>query len=183
MEKPTLPRSFDGMSKNGKSAALARFFDKALAFFFKTLLQKHVEPVFQALAFQESSAAEVLLFSRRIFEIGEAHARSSIIALSNQWADLPRVKRHGSPPFPLSLSNAELREVEEELRLAMRSQEVMNAIKQALGDLFPEKGVVRHDQYDEAKAALRQMKTEILERFAKSPQERAAWEKAWPFDD
>jgi len=53
--------------------------------------------------FQESSIADILLTSRRIFEIGDTHETLSIVA----------VKRHGSPPLLLTLSDAELRKVEE----------------------------------------------------------------------
>lgn len=67
--------------------------------------------------------------------------------------------------------------------MAIESQEIMNTIKESLSELFPKKGIVRHNQYDEAKLKLRQVKTDILNQLAKSPQERSLWETAWPFDD
>lgn len=67
--------------------------------------------------------------------------------------------------------------------MAIESQEMTNKIKDTLGDLYPEMGIVRHDQYNDAKVALHQVKAEKMDQFAQSPLERSAWNAAWPFDD
>ena len=51
-----------------------------------------------------------------------------------------------------------------------------------MGDLFPEQGLVRHDQYDEAKHALGQIKEQVIEDFAQGEEDRIAWHRSWPFD-
>ncbi|GAB7353080.1 hypothetical protein MBLNU459_g3626t1 [Dothideomycetes sp. NU459] len=84
MERPILPANLDTMSKDEQSAATRLFYDETLAYAFKIILQKHIEPVFNALTFQESSAASALIFCRRLFEIGEAHAMASIVALRDE---------------------------------------------------------------------------------------------------
>lgn len=61
--------------------------------------------------------------------------------------------------------------------------QTMNAVQKTLGGLFPELGAVRPERYDETKDALRQIKPQVIEDFAKNEQEEDAWEKAWPFDD
>lgn len=183
MEKPTIPAALSNMSNDEQSIVMRHFYNESLAYAFKVLLQKHIEPAFQALAFQESSAADVLVLARRLFEIGEAHEMSSILALRDEWLEVPLVKRRNNLPFPLTISDAEVAEIEDDLRKAMESQEVMNKIKDSLGELFPEKGIVRHDQYNEAKRQLRQLKVQILQQFARNSQERSAWDTAWPFDD
>ena len=49
----------------------------------------------------------------------------------------------------------------------------MHNIRNNIGrDLFPEYGVVRLDQYDEAKDALRQMKGQVLDLYAHDEHER-----------
>lgn len=39
------------------------------------------------------------------------------------------------------------------------------------------------DRYDEVKRALGQVKKEIIAKYARTEEDRIAWEKAWPFDD
>ena len=51
-----------------------------------------------------------------------------------------------------------------------------------MGDLFPDNWFVRHEQYDEALNALGQLKEQVIETFAKSEEDRVAWEESWPFD-
>ena len=60
--------------------------------------------------------------------------------------------------------------------------ELMQTLRQSLGELWPEKGVVRPDQYDQVKRLLRQAKIEIIDQLAHSGEERVAWEKSWPYD-
>lgn len=106
MERPILPESPDSMAKDEKSDAMRLFYDESLVCAFKVLLQKHIEPVFRALAFQESSAAGALICCRHLSEIGEAHAMASLVALEDQWNDSPLVKRDGSPPYPITLQRS-----------------------------------------------------------------------------
>ena len=66
---------------------------------------------------------------------------------------------------------------------AIRGMEYMELVKQTLGDLWPEKGIVRHDQYNESKEALRQAKLQLFDQLGLDEQERIDWDLAWPFDD
>jgi hypothetical protein len=59
----------------------------------------------------------------------------------------------------------------------------MSMIKDTIGDLFPDRGVVRAEQYKRAKNALAQCKEQIFDMYARSDADRAAWDASWPFDD
>ena len=60
---------------------------------------------------------------------------------------------------------------------------LMGSVRDSIGrDLFPQRGVVRVDQYDEAKRALGQMKELVMKGYARDEYERTLWEKEWPFD-
>ena len=63
-----------------------------------------------------------------------------------------------------------------------RGMEAMRSIRDSLGELFPEQGIVRPDQYDEALDALTQMREQIISTFATNPKEKEVWEKEWPFE-
>lgn len=84
---------------------------------------------------------------------------------------------------PVELSQAELAEMHRDLEATKDSMHVMDKIKEHMGDLFPERGIVRHEQYEDAKAVLRRVKQQVIEDFSRSDEDRRAWEEEWPFDD
>jgi hypothetical protein len=64
---------------------------------------------------------------------------------------------------------------------AVCGMEAMRSIRENMGELFPEQGIVRPDKYEETLDALAQMKGQILKEFASTEQEREVWQKMWPF--
>jgi hemoglobin-like flavoprotein len=48
--------------------------------------------------------------------------------------------------------------------------------------MWPDKGVVRPEQYNEVKKLLKQAKAELIDQLAHSETEKVAWDEAWPFD-
>jgi hypothetical protein len=48
----------------------------------------------------------------------------------------------------------------------------MRSIRESIGELFPEQGVVRAHQYEDALDALEQMKGQVIEEFASNDRER-----------
>lgn len=64
---------------------------------------------------------------------------------------------------------------------SVRGMEVMCSIKESIGEIFPEKGMVRVDQYEEALDALEQMKDQVIKESASSEQDKEVWLKGWPF--
>ena len=54
-------------------------------------------------------------------------------------------------------------------------------VKERMGDLWPDKGFIEHERYNDCKAALHEVKGLILEQLAESNQEKAEYERYWPF--
>ena len=86
-------------------------------------------------------------------------------------------------PFPIDFNEARLAEIEDDGEKAMHGIQIMNDFKARLGPLWPDKDAVSHEQYDEAKAALRQLKGEVIAKFARSKDDKLEFEKLWPFDN
>lgn len=78
---------------------------------------------------------------------------------------------------------ADKKDIQEYIEAAEAGTVMMERIKEAMGDLFPEKGIVRHEEYDEAKRALGQIKEQVIEKFSRSKEVKIGWEESWPFDD
>ncbi len=75
----------------------------------------------------------------------------------------------------------ERQEMEADVEGVARGIEAMRSIRESISELFPEQGIVRPDQYEEALDALEQIKDQVIEEFASNEQEREVWRKEWPF--
>lgn len=104
--------------------------------------------------------------------------------LENAWLDLPGVVSQGSPSYPFSFSSAESTEIEADAKGATDGMNLVCSVTDSIGiDLYPEKGMVRVDQHDAAKNALKQMRAQVLDLYARDEHERTLWEEGWLFDD
>lgn len=61
--------------------------------------------------------------------------------------------------------------------------DIMSEIEARLGNLWPENGAVRHEQYEDTKAALREQKKELMSHAVHSEEDRVLFERFWPFND
>jgi len=168
MERPKPPPLPKSMDLKDKASALKLYDERILASGYKHMVKTNIKPVFDAVMYEESEISGVLSASRNLFEVGEAYCLGSITALQNS---------------PVQFSEAELTEIQEDMERTAASMNAMKVIKDALGPLFPEKGCVRSDQYDDSKAALRRVKHQVVEDFSRSAEDRRIWEEVWPFDD
>ena len=132
---------------------------------------------------QQSASFDLLLLAQRLLIDGEAQYLASILELEKAWSEFPGVLAQGSPPYPFRFSSAERDEIETDAKGAAEGMDLMRSVKDSIGkDLFPERGIVRAEQYDEAKNALQQMKEQVLDLYAHNEHERKLWEEDWPFD-
>ena len=98
--------------------------------------------------------------------------------LETTWDAPPEAK--GST-YHFSFSTKEREEIEAEVEGVVRGMEAMCSIRESIGELFPEQGIVKPDQYEETRNALAQMKDQVIEKFATTEHEREVWQKVWPF--
>jgi hypothetical protein len=63
----------------------------------------------------------------------------------------------------------------------VRGMEIMRGIQDNLGELYPEQGIVRAEQYTEALDALRQMQEQVIEQLTSDEQEKEIWRAEWLF--
>lgn len=181
LEPPILPENFSTLSGAAKAAELQLYYSKALLVAYRRLIQKHA-PLKRASDFQASPAFDVLKLSRRVFEIGEAHLQAIISQLEPEWSDLIAVQQADSASFPLRFSDSELQQIESDAEAADAGIEAMDEIRRRLGDLWPEKGAVQAQHYDETKRLLRQVKEELLHELGLDEEDTKVFEEFWPFD-
>ena len=106
---------------------------------------------------------------------GEATYLAQVVEMEKTWLDLPGVVARGPTPFPFHFTKEEITEIESDVNGALRGMEAMREVSESLGELFPEQGIVRNDQYEEARAALRQIREQVIDAFAKDERDRELW--------
>ncbi|KAH7074476.1 hypothetical protein BKA63DRAFT_603397 [Paraphoma chrysanthemicola] len=150
-----------------------------LCVLYNNIIHHKAPEVYAAMQFQQTMSYNVLLLARDLLIDGEATYLLQVAELESQWSELPG---SNGAPYPFKFSVAERKEMEAQVEGVMRGMDAMRAIHDALGELFPEQGVVKPEQYDEAIDALNQMKEQVISAYAKNDGEKKEWEETWPFE-
>jgi len=183
LERPRLPDNLTQLDQAERKKAENLYLNMSLSALYKTFVHKQNPRLYRAIEFQETSSFELLLLARNIVVDGEATYLAQVVELEKTWAELPGVGVHGNALYPFKFSEEEKIEIEADVGGALRGIEAMRGVQEGLGKLFPEQGIVRSEDYEEVKDALRQMKEQVIETFARDERERNIWQKEWPFDD
>ncbi|QSZ29034.1 hypothetical protein DSL72_003544 [Monilinia vaccinii-corymbosi] len=178
LERPQLPKDIEQLDATAKEHAKALYLQKSLCSLYNTLTYHQNPQVYAAFEFQQTTSYLLLLLARNLLIDGEASYLSQLAELKATWDTLPEAK---TSFYPFSFSTKEQQVMQANVEGVMRGMEAMHSIKESIGELFPEHGVVRADQYEEVLDALEQIKGQVIEEFARSKQEREVWLKEWPF--
>ncbi|KAL4911120.1 hypothetical protein BDW74DRAFT_164743 [Aspergillus multicolor] len=133
----------------------------------------------QAYSTQNTPAYGLLVLAYRMFEYGEAHFCSLLVDLKDTWAGLPTAN---GAPFPFAFSVSDVERIKLDCEGAVAGTELVVQDKEQLGDLWPDKGFIEHERYEECRAALREVKDMILDELEENEEERAEYGRCWPFD-
>ncbi|KAL9039161.1 MAG: hypothetical protein Q9214_004988 [Letrouitia sp. 1 TL-2023] len=182
LERPRLPDNLAQLEPAAQKGAKAPYLNQSLSALYKALLHKQNPCHYRAMAFQETCSFDLLL-ARNLLVDGEATYLAQVVELEKGWADLPGVCARGAPSFPLQFSHEERVEIEADVNGALRGIEAMREVQNNLGELFPDRGFVRNDQYQETRDALWQIRERLIKTYASDGGEREIWRKCWPFDD
>ncbi|PIA89672.1 Altered inheritance of mitochondria protein 9, mitochondrial [Cercospora beticola] len=182
LERPRKPDYYSELSPGEKQRADQLLFDRSLCVLYRILVSKTVPDIWKCLQFRQTTAFDLILTARNLLTDGEAVYLAHALELLEDGAPISGVEDQ-STTLPISFSAEEKKQIMSDIEAATLGMRAMSGIKDALGDLFPERGIVKSERYDEAKDALQQMKEQVIEQFAHSEEERAAWMRSWPFDD
>ncbi|EEH35874.2 phosphotransferase enzyme family protein [Paracoccidioides lutzii Pb01] len=185
LERPSLPENLLRLDNEAQKEAKALYNKQALCSLYRTFVHRTNPRLYRVLEYRESPSFDLLLLARNLLIDGEATYLARIVELEGTWADLPGVvtsegKDH---QYPFYFSDEEKAEIERDVNGSSLGMQAMQSIKDSLGDLFPEQGIVRPEQYEEAKNALCQAKEFIIREFARNQNEEKVWEEEWPFSN
>ncbi|KKZ64263.1 hypothetical protein EMCG_09761 [[Emmonsia] crescens] len=184
LDIPKFPDNFNSLQGEEKTRVFNRVNDKAIMVAWRRLVQGKNPDQYKAIKFQKTTPGHILILSRRIFELAEAHLHALLLVLRDEWHDHFPEESNNSTPFPIDFSAEKVAEIEADTKRADLSIETINLMKQCFGDMWPENGVIEHEMYEEVKVALRKVKAELIEKYCgQSDQNKAIFEELWPFDD
>ncbi|KAH5006440.1 hypothetical protein HBI81_197980 [Parastagonospora nodorum] len=178
LERPQPRKDLDELAPSEKEAANALYLQQSLCSLYNTIAHRQNPRLYAALQFQNTQKYLLLVLARNLLIDGEASYLSQIAELESTWSEF--TGNEGST-YPFAFSEKERKELEADVEGVVRGMEAMRSIRESLGELFPEQGIVKSDNYEEALDALSQMKDQVIGEFATNASEREAWEKAWPF--
>jgi hypothetical protein len=158
LEAPALREDIDSVEQNERKTAIKQFYDKSAMVAWRMLVRTKNPTQYAAIQFRQSKAGHMFNLSQDLFVVGEAHFRALLLDLRDERAEQ-------GAKFPLSISEAEIAEIEADVKAADLGMRVMNTIIKRLGDLWPEKGLVEHENYERVMAMLQDTKRELMEQY------------------
>ncbi|KAI9709530.1 MAG: hypothetical protein M1820_003290 [Bogoriella megaspora] len=183
LERPALSEDIDSLPKYQKAAILRDWVDRSLLVAWRRSIKNKNPQQYESISFGTTTPGNLLSLGRRLYSLGEAHFTALLLDLKEEWASLPQVQSQGNKPFPLSFSPSDVSKIKDDMSLANRGIEIMQYTAAMFGDLWPDNGLVRHDQYDRARSELNHAKENLIQHLGLSISERKEFEKFWPFDD
>ncbi|KAH8429056.1 uncharacterized protein LDX57_006726 [Aspergillus melleus] len=169
-----------GLFPEERAAAVREYSVQNVFLGWRNLMNAKNPDLYRVVEFRKTPAYGLIFLAHRMFVYGEAHFRSLLVDLKDTWADLPAVKH--DVPFPFDFSEADVENIKLDSDGAVAGTELVAEVKEGMGDLWPDKGFIEPERYDECKAALDEVKDQILEQLADTDEERAEYERYWPFD-
>ncbi|KAJ5584288.1 phosphotransferase enzyme family protein [Penicillium hispanicum] len=169
-----------GLSPEERSAAVREYTLQNVFVGWRKLMHAKNPDLYRVVEFRKTAAYGLIFLAHRMLEYGEAHFQSLLVDLKDTWAELPAVT--SEVPFPFDFSEADIERIKLDSERAVAGTELVAAVKERLGDLWPDKGFIEHERYDDSKAAFREIKDQILEQLAETDEEKAEYERYWPFE-
>lgn len=162
LDPPAFPENFDQLDSTEQGKAQSLYLQMSLSALYRRFTHANNKRLFSAMEFRQTTSFEIMLLAQNLLIDGEALYQSRMLDLEKEWSSLPGVQALDNPPFPLQFSIDKINSIEEDVSGTIRGMELMQSLKNSLGELWPEKGIVRPDQYDQVKRLLQHAKIEMI---------------------
>lgn len=168
------------LSPEERATAMREYTLQNIFIAWRKLMQAKNPDLYRVIEFRKTPAYGLIFLADRIFEYGEAHFQSLVVDMRDSWKDLPAVPSDAL--FPFDLSDAHIERIKLDCDGAIAGTDRVAEVKETLGDLWPDKGFIEHERYDECKAVLDFVKSQILDELAETEEEKDEYRRHWPFD-
>ncbi|GLB19183.1 hypothetical protein AtubIFM61612_009088 [Aspergillus tubingensis] len=171
--------NLSGLTPQERAAAVREYTTQNLFIGWRKLTRAKNPALYRAIEFRKTPAYGLIFLAHRMFEYGEAHFMSLLVDMKDHWGDLPDT---GNVPLPFEFTEAEIERIKVACDGAVAGTELVDGVKEQLGDLWPDKGLIENEWYEECRAALGEVRDRIVEELGESEEEREEYRRWWPFD-
>lgn len=185
LERLCLPDNFEELPEMERMQTQDLFIRQALVVLYNTWVNLRSKEMWQAMEFQQTLEYGIMTVVRIIAWEGEATLLAMILMFLKEHPEIldtdPQAENPAKERLRALMRDRDI--IKKDAADAEVAMHVMKEIREAMGDLFPVYGQVPHDKYEESKKMLREIKEQVIEQFARSEQDRIAWQESWPFED
>ena len=175
--KVPLPSNFETMDPDDQHRAKALHRAQTLHNLYLVRCLQFNETVFQAIQAQNTLRHQVSVVPGLVLMDYEPLLNSLLIDVEKEWAHIASV------PFPLQLSDEEIKQQEHDGELWAQGVELMNAFVDDTGCFKHWDGRVSDVDYERSRRELDAGVRRFLDREARNDEERREWLEALPFVD
>ncbi|KAF2475119.1 phosphotransferase enzyme family protein [Lindgomyces ingoldianus] len=182
LTRPELPPNVNSLPLQERKEVTRSYIEQSLMVAWRRLIKNNNPLQYSTLQFGNTTLGNLLSLGRRLFSLGEAHFLSLLLDLKNEWRTNPAVHNPTGLDFPVLISESDAVTIKEDERLADEGIRMMSYTAREFGDLWPNKGLIQHDQYERAKSELRDAKNNLSSYLQLSSSEQEELDRYWPFD-
>ncbi|KAM5471153.1 hypothetical protein MauCBS54593_003492 [Microsporum audouinii] len=184
LDIPVLPDNFQLLQGDEKKTVHKDYMDKSTVVAWRLLLKHKNSDYYNAVLFKHTAIGLSLDLSRQIFTIGESSLLTIFSQMGEDWQEYgPKGPDTNPVPFPLNFSPADIAEIDDDEEATSRSTRIATQIKEHLGPLYPYKGVIEHENYEEVKKILEEIKEEVIEHLYTAADDIRIFAHQWPYRD
>ncbi|KAJ9297731.1 hypothetical protein DTO217A2_8554 [Paecilomyces variotii] len=185
--QPTLPDNFDSLDPQARKRAKDLFAAQSFWLSYEIEVQRAIPELLQAFRYKDSLPGQILGMIGSIYDDGEPYVQSLLADISEEstWKQVVGANETGHPkvPCPLHYSKEEISHQQVEYSKWQKDVERKARVIDEIGVYPGWNGAVSPHEYDEVAKRLSVSKQNFLLRESANEQEKAIWEKLWPFQD
>lgn len=185
LSRPCLPSNFKELPEPERLKTQDLFIRQTLVVLWNTLISLRNPEMWRAIEFQGTLEYKIMGMLGIILVEGEATLLRAILEFLDTHPEIFNTADGVHDPARQRLLSLirDRETIKNDSQDAQVAVQAMTAVREAMGGLFPDHGQVHHDNYDEIKEMLRDMKEQVIDQCAETEQDRIAWQESWPFDD
>lgn len=185
--QPTLPENFTTLDPEAQKAAKKLFVAQSLWLTYEIEVQRAAPQLLRTFRHRETLPGQVLGMIGSIYDDGEPYMQSLLADITKEhvWKEVVGEDESGDPSVlcPLRYSEQDLAKQKREYAKWEKDVARKTRVLDEIGVYYGWNGAVSPRDYDELTRRLAAAKQKFLVRESRNKQERALWEKIWPFQD
>ncbi|KAF4769982.1 hypothetical protein HAV15_011674 [Penicillium sp. str.  len=185
--KPVLPGNIRTLNPEAKKAANDLFLSLSLWLNYEVEVQRAAPELLNTFRHRDTLPGQILGTVGSTYDDGELYLQSLLVGITEEhaWKQLVRLDGNDNPSVlcPLKYSEQDMAKFKTEYAKWEKDVERKMRVFEEIGVYTGWNGAVSPHDYNEVVRRLAVAKQNFLDRESANEEERAMWEKAWPFQD